>query len=251
MTKPMSLSIEKKLNIILIEKYSQSGYLNMKIDEFLFENFEKFALNPYNSIIFRFYNFANYTITLGHSQNTVNENIMEEYKRWSFVKRITGGRAVFHYPKKDLTLCLISSIQAFEKLNVNIHKNTIRNIHSFINNCLWDSIYPLLKNNKNKDIKNVQNKYAKFDCFQNIHDFEKVYNNKKVIGTAIKISNQKFIVQANIKLQYMFENISKDIINKIENNFLCKLIGIENSDFYDSKKFYPIKLFDLFKPLSK
>ncbi|MCS7243753.1 MAG: hypothetical protein RMJ36_03345 [Candidatus Calescibacterium sp.] len=247
----MSLYTEKKLNIILVEKYSQSGYLNMKIDEFLFENFEKLAINPYNSIIFRFYNFANHTITLGYSQNTVDENIREEYKKWSFVKRITGGRAVFHYPKKDLTLCLISSIQTFEKLNINIHKNKIRNIHLFINNCLWDSVYPLLKNNKSKDIKNVQNKYVKFDCFQNIHDFEKVYNNKKVIGTAIKISDQKFIVQANIKLQYMFERISKDIINQIENNFLRKLIETENSHFYDSKEFYPLKLFDLFKLISR
>lgn len=226
-------------NLILLKRESLSGILNMKIDEYFFNNFER--LFSENSVIVRFYKFCNHTVTLGYSQKNVNEEILKVFDKWFFIRRITGGKAVFHYPKKDLTLCLISSLKNF----VNLPKeNKLSFIHSFVNNLLWGSIE--FENIKNKSIKKEKSEKVdyvavkKFDCFQNPQNFEKTYNGKKVIGTAIKISNSKFIVQANIKLQNIFEEIDNKLIDKIESNFvrkLCKNYHTENIiDFIKNSK---------------
>lgn len=218
-------NLVKNLEGIVIGYHSLSGYLNMKIDKLLFENFEKISKN----MIIRFYSFANYTITLGYFQKKVDREILEEYKRWFFINRITGGKAVFHYPKKDLTVSLISSIEAIKKI-APIEKNILESIHFFINDNLWKSInkidglmdIPIVSYKEN-------NKLKRFDCFQNPQKFEKVIKNMKVIGTAIKISNNKFIVQANIKLQNIFKIVNQELFIKIQENFIreLKLLGIK------------------------
>lgn len=226
-------------NVILLKRENFSGILNMKIDEYLFNNFERLVSE--NSVIVRFYQFSNHTVTLGYSQKSVSEEILKIFDKWFFIRRITGGKAVFHYPKKDLTLCLISSLKNF----INLPKeNRLSFIHSFVNNLLWSSIE--FENMKDKNIKTEKPEkinyvaIKKFDCFENPQNFEKTYNGKKVIGTAIKISNNKFIVQANIKLQNIFEEIDNKLIDKIESNFvkkLCKNYRNENIiDFIKNSK---------------
>ncbi|MEN3014634.1 MAG: hypothetical protein ABDH21_01040 [bacterium] len=240
-----STKTNNKLDFILIKRNSYTGFWNMKIDGYIFENFEKLVSNPDESVIGRFYTFSNHTITLGYFQKMIPEEIKKEFNKWFFVRRITGGKAVFHYPKKDLTFCMVSSLNILDKLNVNYRTNLIESIHSFISDLLWDSISPLittLKDAQKQDIQinKSQKKYINFDCFENIYSFEKTYNNQKVIGTAIKISNTKFIIQSNIKMNYLFSKIDEELLSSIENNFILKITTL-NSEC----RYIPSTLFDL------
>ncbi|MFN3478252.1 MAG: hypothetical protein ACK4ZM_02655, partial [bacterium] len=66
---------EKDIKLInkafVIAQTSLGGFLNMAIDKFIFENFEK--LTKENLIFVRFYTFANHTVTLGYFQNNIDQ----------------------------------------------------------------------------------------------------------------------------------------------------------------------------------
>lgn len=245
-----SIDAKKVLNFVLIKRGSYSGFLNMKIDKLLFENYEKLVNNPEESIIARFYTFSNHTVTLGYFQRIIPEEIKREFNKWFFVRRITGGKAVFHYPKKDLTFCLVSSLNILDKLNIQKGNDKISLIHHFVNNLLWESILPLLKMHTNnqkqedREINYQERKYKSFNCFEKVHSFEKIYNNHKVIGTAIKISNNKFLVQSNIKMNYLFSNIDEKLISSVENNFLSQIMKLDSSFRY-----HQLNILDLIKSL--
>ncbi|MFN3995250.1 MAG: lipoyl protein ligase domain-containing protein [bacterium] len=247
-------SIKLINKVFVTVQTSLGGFLNMAIDKFIFENFEK--LTNEKAIFVRFYTFANHTVTLGYFQNNIDQEIKNMYKKWAFVKRITGGKAVFHYPKKDLTLCVVGSVDIIKDntKHENISfQNMIKSIHKIFNELLWNSITQTI-DIENINIENInfyedktQNKLTKFDCFKNVQAFEKEFNGKKVIGTAIKISqfsnnpyNHKFILQANIKLQNICPELNLPIKNKIIQNFL---------DHFD--KIYHIEIKDLVNQFKK
>jgi len=209
------------MRVVLFEVESFSGYLNMAFDNLLFNNFEKIFHK--DTIIIRFYTFANHTITLGYFQRRINDEVLKLFEKWAKIRRITGGKAVFHHPKKDLVMSLISSINCIQKL-IQKNQNIIKEVHYFINNKIWEAIK---KEKLSETIEFLQNDFnlnseyndKKFNCFSNPQKFEKTYQGKKVIGTAIKISQDKIIIQANIKLQTVFPNLDKSFYYKIQNNF--------------------------------
>ena len=224
-----NILIKDRVNLLVVGIDKFGGYLNMKIDEYLFNNFDNYFNN---CIILRFYQFSNNTITIGKLQK-ITSDIINQNKNYLIVRRITGGKAVYHLPNKDLTFSLISNLEIF-KLIKNTNENILRFIHKFFNNLLKETIidtininldslkfYNLnLKNNlKNKNIHN------RFDCFANPMDFELIYNNQKIVGTAIKIDINKFILQANLKL-YLIDKIFENyeyLNSKFINVFTQKL----------------------------
>ena len=223
------------IKLLVINIGNFSGIMNMKIDNWIYENSKLFIKNLEEELIVRFYNFTNHTVTLGYFQkNAINEiKNIDEYKNWSIVRRITGGKAVFHYPKKDLVLCAVGYTKILEKIDnlFNLNHNKINKVHTFFNNILWESVIP--QNNYHELIKNytliqsennIQQTIKKLDCFQNSLSFEKTFEGKKIIGTAIKISqtndSEKFILQANIKLQNLYNQINREVFKNIKNNFI-------------------------------
>lgn len=223
---------KEDINIFMIDFIRLGGYLQMKIDEYLFKNFEYFNYYLNNVLLARFYQFSNNTITIGRFQK-INEEIIKENKEYLIVKRITGGKAVYHIPKKDLTFSIIANTNIFKKINFN-NENTLNFIHKFFNNLVKETLISLNidsnklsffdKNNSTKEDNNIK---GRFDCFASPMDFELVYNNQKIVGTAIKIDNNKFILQANIKLYLVSESlINQEFINKFIQTFYINLYKI-------------------------
>ncbi|MGC8734382.1 MAG: lipoyl protein ligase domain-containing protein [bacterium] len=212
---------KENINIFIMNFSKLGGFLHMKIDEFLFKNLD--YLNNYldNVLLIRFYQFSNNTITVGRLQK-ITQDIINQNKDYLIVKRITGGKAVYHLPKKDLTFSVIANTNIFKKLNTK-NQNILIFIHSFFNNIVKETLISL---NINLDNNRGPNNFKsfnidKFDCFARPMDFELVYNNKKIVGSAVKIDNNKFILQANIKL-YLIDNSLSDpkFIDKFINEFI-------------------------------
>lgn len=225
---------KENINIFIINFSKFGGFLHMKIDEFLFKNLN--YLNNYldNILLIRFYLFSNNTITIGKLQK-INQDIINQNKNYLIVKRITGGKAVYHLPKKDLTFSVIANTNILKKLNIK-NENILTFIHSFFNNIVKETLISLnirIEDNKlsNKD-KLVSINVDKFDCFAKPMDFELVYNNKKIVGSAIKIDNNKFILQANIKLYFINNSlINRKFIDQFINNFYINLYKSLSKNF--------------------
>ncbi len=233
---------KRDLNIFIIDFTKLGGFLQMKIDEYLFKNFDYFNNYLNDILLIRFYQFSNNTITIGKLQK-INEEIIKENKEYLIVRRITGGKAVYHIPKKDLTFSVIANTNIFKKINFN-NENILNFIHKFFNNLVKETLFSLNINLNKSDTLNKENKdilnerLMRFDCFAKPMDFELVYNNQKIVGTAIKIDNTKFILQANIKLYLINESIiNQEFIDKfiqifyinLYKNFSENLANISNS----------------------
>lgn len=232
---------KEDINIFKIDFIKLGGFLQMKIDEYLFKNLE--YLNNYlnNILLIRFYQFSNNTITIGKLQK-INEEIIKENIGYLIVRRITGGKAVYHLPKKDLTFSIIANTNIFRKINVS-NENILKFIHKFFNNLVKEILVSLnmdlnkFNTSLNKEYSNNE-RLARFDCFAKPMDFELVYNNQKILGTAIKIdNNNKFILQANIKLYLINESLIKqEFINKFIELFHTTLY--KNLSFLSSSLYY-------------
>lgn len=86
-----------------------NAYTNMAMDEAIFTYKSETALFP----TLRLYRWEPEAISIGYFQKA------EEIKRWNqkigFVRRFSGGGAVYHH-KKELTYCFVSSVNDFVRL---------------------------------------------------------------------------------------------------------------------------------------
>jgi len=217
----------ENINLFILGFSRLGGVLHMKIDEFLFKNLDYINNYVNNVLLIRFYQFSNNTITIGKLQK-IDQEIINKNRNYLIVRRITGGKAVYHLPKKDLTFSVIGNTIIFRKINFN-KENILSFIHKFFNKTVKDTLSLLnikLYCNKLENLiidennEKTDEKLKKFDCFANPMSFELTYNNKKIVGSAIKIANNKFILQANIKL-YLINNslANPDFINKFIEKF--------------------------------
>jgi len=245
-------------NILIFELESFGGFLNMSFDNLLFNNFEK--IFDKNTIVIRFFTFVNHTITLGYSQKRIDEEILKNTQKWFKVRRITGGKAVFHYPKKDLVISIITLTESIQKL-INKHSNLINETHEFVNQKIWKAIEKTINSNnsnkeytKNQELNqelNYAEKLKEFNCFLNPQKFETIHQGKKIVGTAIKISQNKIIIQANVKIQLLIPSVNKDIHKKLQTQFISLISNNpQNIITYKLSKFITQKLLNKYYSLA-
>ena len=98
------------MNWRLLEQQTYTAAMNMATDEAVYESV---AANKQPPTI-RFYKWKNNSVSLGAFQNP-NEINLEECKKNNVdvVRRITGGRAVFH-DKMDFTYSVVAPIKIFD-----------------------------------------------------------------------------------------------------------------------------------------
>jgi lipoate-protein ligase A len=228
----------ENINLFILEFSKLGGFLHMKIDEFLFKNLD--YINDYfnNVLLIRFYQFSNNTITIGKLQK-IDQEIINKNRNYLIVRRITGGKAVYHLPKKDLTFSVIGNTIIFKKINFN-KENILNFIHQFFNKTVKDTLTSLNIKLYNKldnliiegNNRKIDENLKKFDCFANPMSFELTYNNQKIVGSAIKIANNKFILQANIKLYLVNNSLANpDFINKFIEKFYINFYENLNNNF--------------------
>ena len=200
----------------LIEQETYDAAMNMAIDEAIVQRVSNGKSLP----TIRFYKWKNSSISIGSNQNQDEINLAVCKKNnIDVVRRITGGRAVYH-DKKDFTYSVIAPINTFD----NSIKNAYAEICSWIINALKDiGIKSRLENTNDIMVKGKKisgNAAKSFDNKIYLQHGTLVYDidfnlMPKSLNIAEKTAREKI---ASI---LEFKNISQDkVYQTLKNNFI-------------------------------
>lgn len=167
-----------------------NAFINMAVDEAL--------MLLSNRPVVRFYGWKPSAISLGYSQNIEKINIEKcEKLGIDIVRRITGGKAVFH--DKELTYSFICSE------NDNLLPKSIRDSYYVISKGILMALEKLgIKANIKKE--NIEKKETEV-CLNNISWYEIIVNNKKIAGAAQKRKNGKILQHGPVLIDIDFEKM--------------------------------------------
>lgn len=153
------------MNWRLIGQETYNAAMNMAIDEAVLKSIASKKQLP----TIRFYKWKNNSVSIGSNQNQNEINLdLCKMNGVDVVRRITGGRAVFH-DKLDFTYSVIAPIKVFD--------NSIKNAYAEI--CSW-----IVGALKDLGIKSE---------LKNKNDI--MINDKKISGNAAKLINNKIYLQ--------------------------------------------------------
>lgn len=194
------------------------GSLNMSIDKNLLEDSKK-----RNSVNLRFYLWASPTISFGKNQRAEEIINFEECKKHNIdlVKRPTGGRALLHH--KELTYCLTGPLDG------KIFPKNFQDNYKLISKGLLKA-FEFLK--VPAEIKKQNFSYSTsplnpLPCFAEPAPGEIVVNNKKIVGSAMLIEEEFFLIHGSIIIDFN-DKIQKKCFKNSEKLLCSKLIGFIN-----------------------
>lgn len=194
------------------------GALNMSIDRNLFEESKKNG-----SVHLRFYIWSPPAISFGRNQKLEGVVNLKECKKNNveLVKRPTGGRALLHH--KELTFFLSGPLD--EKI---FPKNFQEN-YNFIS-------LALLKGLKNlkipAEIKKSERPYktsplSPLPCFSEPAPGEIVVEGKKIIGSAMAVEEEFFLIHGSIIIDFD-EKLQKKCFLESNNFSVSKIVDFLN-----------------------
>ncbi len=202
-----SLSAEiTRLNIMDIEiiiSKPLSGEENMRLDK---ENLIKAEVND-NKVFVRIYEWLRPTISLGISQSPDEFDLKKiRHDGIDLVKRITGGKAVWHH--KEITYCVAAGIPNA------IFGNSLYLSYKIISEILLLFLTEL--NLKAQVVKKKKPNLKSNICYQQSGLYEITMFEKKLIGSAQKRTNKAFLQHGSIPVfssqaslnKYLFEPTS-------------------------------------------
>lgn len=189
----------------LLELQTYDGFTNMAIDEAILKSVEKNQSDP----TIRFYKWKPGCISLGYRQ-LISDIDLETCDQHSInvVRRLTGGRAVFHQ-ETDLTYSIIIP----EKLLPLNYQFKIKKSHEFLCNFLVKAL-------KNLGVNST---------IYNVNDIK--VNNKKISGSVqnpIPAQGRKVILQHGTFLVDYNENFTKKLIKDFDVNSTISIKDIKN-----------------------
>lgn len=178
-----------------IEQETYNAAMNMAIDEAICES----VANSHSFPTIRFYKWQNNSISLAANQNQNEINLgLCKKNNIDVVRRITGGRAVFHN-KMDFTYSMIAPISVFGNI-----KNAYAEICSWIINALKDLGIKSELKNKN----------------------DLMVGGKKISGNAAKLINNKIYLQHGTLVYGIDFNTMPRILNISEETAKKKIASI-------------------------
>lgn len=206
-----------------IDTGANDAFMNMAIDE---------AILHYCKVpVLRVYRWKPEAITLGYNQN-LNEINLDKCKELNVdvVRRITGGKAVFH--DKEITYSFILPE------STNLLPSEINESYRIIANAL---VSALKKFNVGVEIKKVPERIATSICFNSSNWYELLVNGRKISGSAQRRMDGKILQHGSILTDFDYEKnsllfSSNNLIDNIENlrkritslkNELNKIINYE------------------------
>jgi lipoate-protein ligase A len=196
---------------------------------------------------FRMYQWLNPTISLGTTNNIneINLNYINEHNI-NIVRRETGGGIVFH--NEDLCFSFITNYKLKPKENYYLIKTTIEKILLELGQTITTTHDTNIKSSI---------------CFNGSNNHEISIDNKKVIGIAQKLVNNRYLIQGSIQLktitiqhlisdsdsdrkvmQYGINNIKLSTIqDKIYQNFakMFSLVEVQETNILNKKEYIKFK----------
>lgn len=183
---------QEEINLVVemqcrfIDTGFNDAYANMAIDE---------AILHYSKIpTLRFYQWKPKAVSIGYNQDIkeINVNYCKKNKI-DIVKRITGGKAVFH--DDELTYSFIVPE------NTNLLPKDIAESYKIIAEAL---VIALKKIGINAKIKKQKEKITSSICFNSSNWYELTVNGKKISGSAQRRLNGKILQHGSILIDFDF-----------------------------------------------
>ncbi len=178
------------MNLRVIDTGANNGFYNMAVDEALLLGCKK---QPQKFPTLRFYTFSPSAITIGRFQSF--ENIRKEqaclFSTIDIVRRITGGRAVFH--NGDITYSLVASTD-----NTFFGSNVFEG-YKKVSLIFRDALQFL--GIKAELVKVKSSEYQKnIGCFSSLSRYELQINNNKILGSAQRVKDEVILQQGSLML---------------------------------------------------
>jgi lipoate-protein ligase A len=170
-------------------------YVNMGMDEYFFGEIEKSECEFI--IILRLYTWDRPAVTIGYNQDdcrAINWELVDE--RLPIIRRITGGRAIYHN-ESEITFSLIADSRVF---------GAFGNALSAVNSKISESVVEILNYlgiksswiNRQTRIQNNGPITAQ-SCFNSATRFEILSNGQKIVGGAQRRRGRFLIHQGSLK----------------------------------------------------
>ena len=208
-----------KLQIIPFDRLP--GRLNMAIDHTMSENCQLQAVP-----VLRFYGWDPFCVSIGYHQK---EELIDFDKLnqsgIDFVKRPTGGRAIYH--AEELTYSLICPRKSMD------HKQLYHFFHQIFANALISLGYPVQLKTDNEKLAGLTHQANDFPCFIKSAQTEVQFGEMKLIGSAQKLYDQAILQHGSLligeKHQQLadFLKVSDKTKKMIEADIRAKTICLE------------------------
>lgn len=203
--------------------YSGEGgpFFNLALDEVLFFENQKRDSVP----VFRIYGWDKPAISIGYFQNVSRACNQAECHRQNLpiIRRITGGRAVFH--GEDLTYSLVGSSDLYPELGHNVMETYNKTSQAFLEGLRMLGI----QGEWEKGRVSANGKKSFLPCFASTSIYEVTHLGKKLIGSAQKRVGSRFIQQGSLPLN-SDAGRQKNFLsngNSSENGFEKKFTNLE------------------------
>jgi lipoyl(octanoyl) transferase len=158
---------------IILDSGSRTGYENMHLDEWFARSWFPETKQP----VFRLYGWSPYTLSLGYHQSEDDIDIENLFKSgYDFVRRPTGGRAVFHAQEITYSVVLDATRSSVDEIYERISRVLVTGLKS----AGYDVAFAGTKQNFSslyRDKKSVS-------CFTASSEYEIQLNGRKLVGSA-------------------------------------------------------------------
>ncbi|MBU1627520.1 lipoate--protein ligase family protein [bacterium] len=193
---------------------SNSAYYNMALDEALL-----LCSSKTRYPILRLFGWSSPSVSLGYFQKpkkSINIDFCRE-EGIEIVRRITGGRAVYHDKELTYSIIIPRKSKFFKNSNIELYKELSKGLLSAFQKLGIDG---KLKRPKKGSL--YQNKA---NCFSTTSAYEITVNGKKIVGSAQKWSDYGILQQGSILLDFDLARAfkvfnSSDCLKSGENGFI-------------------------------
>ena len=181
------------MNYLFFEHYAKDSYFNMAFDEWMLQK-----STEYESCFFlRLYSWSPGGITIGVNQNEQKAVDFGNLDTTPVIRRITGGRAIFH-DESELTYSLVvKNNQILDSTHLNfLNANITKALMLFLKEIGIDSEF-VKKSSRSNAVKEF---FHKAPCFDSFAKYEIISNQKKIIASAQRKFGNVIIQHGSIKI---------------------------------------------------
>ncbi|MCH9023873.1 MAG: hypothetical protein IH931_00945 [candidate division Zixibacteria bacterium] len=182
--------------------FSCDPFYNMAMDEWLFA---RAAAEP-ETVFVRLYSWSPGAITIGLNQEIERAVDLSQLNGTSVIRRITGGRALYHDPG-ELTYSIAAKTIGS---NSGILGSSVQETYGLISSALAGFLEDIgfatqIVRQSSAGFKEKDG-FNKLSCFQSAARYEIISNGRKIVGSAQRRINDTFLQHGSIKLAKQAEH---------------------------------------------
>jgi len=183
--------------IRFISYQSYDGPMNMAIDYYLSS-----ICHEQQIPTLRFYGWEPYCLSIGYHQKTDLVDFSKlKQKGYEFVRRPTGGRAIFHAEELTYSIHIPKNLLHHQQLYLFIHE--------IFTHALQGLGFPVDLKCDTETFPKLTHQAADFPCFIKSAWSEVQYRGKKVIGSAQKIYQKSILQHGSLLIGKLHTNLPK------------------------------------------